>query len=259
MRIFISWVTGLSLSLCASLGQAESQWNGKSAAVVLTYDDSLNVHLDTVIPALDQRNLKGTFYITLASQGFSQRIDEWRSAAANGHELGNHTLFHPCNGQGAGRSWVSSEQDLSTWSVDRMVRHLEVANTALQAVDGKTKRTYAYPCGDMTAGGESYVDAIKPLFVGARGVVPGFPPAAQTDRYDIASHVVNGQSIEALKALVNTAIGEKGLLVFLFHGVGGEHSMNVDTETHNQLLDYLRQQQDQLWIAPMLDIAQSLP
>ncbi|UTF58583.1 polysaccharide deacetylase family protein [Gilvimarinus sp. DA14] len=251
--------SSLTFSLSLSFTAAAESWQGKDAAVALTYDDSLHVHLDTVIPALDKRDLKGTFYITVDTEGFSQRLPEWRAAAANGHELGNHTLFHPCNGEGPGREWVAAERDLSTWTVERLLGNLRAANTVLQALDGKSSRTYAYPCGDAEAGGESYVAAIKPMFAGARGVVPGFPSPSKTERYNIAAHVVNGQSLDELKTLVDNAIAQQGLLVFLFHGVGGEHSLNLDASTHGQLLDYLQQKQSQLWIAPMVDIAKSLP
>ena len=44
--------------------QTSTTWNGKSCAVVLTYDDGLNVDLDNVIPALDSVGLKATFYIS---------------------------------------------------------------------------------------------------------------------------------------------------------------------------------------------------
>lgn len=259
MQFLTHSLAAAALVLLTSFSHAAETWNGKTAAVSLTYDDSLNVHLDTVVPALDKHSFKGTFYLTIAADGFSQRLDEWRTVAENGHELGNHTLFHPCNGQGAGREWVAPERDLSSWSLARMLDNVRVANTTLQALDGKTSRTYAYPCGDFEAGGESYIEAIKPLFAGARGVVPGYPTPSETNRYNIPSHVVNGQSIAELKALVDTAISEQGVLVFLFHGVGGEHSLDLDAATHAQLLDYLQEKQSQLWVAPLVDIAQSLP
>ena len=44
--------------------QSNAAWQGKKCAVVLTYDDALNVHLDNVIPLLDSLNFKGTFYLT---------------------------------------------------------------------------------------------------------------------------------------------------------------------------------------------------
>jgi len=73
-----------------SEAQQADQWNNKQCAVVLTYDDALNVHLDNVIPALDSLGLKGTFYIIGNSPVLSKRMSEWRLAAKHGHELGNH-------------------------------------------------------------------------------------------------------------------------------------------------------------------------
>lgn len=159
----------LALSVAVS-SVAADQWQGKRAAVVFIYDDTLNVHLDKVAPALDAHNFKGTFYLAVGYPNFQARLDAWRALANNGHELGNHTMFHPCEGGMPGREWVSKERDLSTWSVARMVDEITMTNTMLQVLDGKTKRTFAYTCGDTKAGGESFVAPIKQLFVGARGV-----------------------------------------------------------------------------------------
>lgn len=237
-------------SLCA----AEHPWQGKRAAVALTYDDALNVHLDKAAPALNAHQFRGTFYLTIHAAPFSGRLDEWRKLAEQGHELGNHTLFHPCDGQKPGREWVSAERDLSQWSPQRVAEQIKVGNTALAALDGKSERTFAYPCGDTEAGGESYIEAISPLFIGARGVTPGYPRPAEVNLFNIDAHMINGQRIDELKAMVDTAIAREGLLVFLFHGVGGEHSLNIDEQTHTALLDYLSQRQEDIWVAPMIDI-----
>jgi len=45
------------------------------------------------------------------------------------------------------------------------------------------------------------------------------------------------------------------LLVFLFHGVGGEHSLNVSVEAHSDLLHFLKVNEKNIWIAPMIDVA----
>jgi peptidoglycan-N-acetylglucosamine deacetylase len=123
--------------------QQIDQWNGKQCAVVLTYDDALNVHFDNVIPCLDSAGLKGTFYVIGESPVLANRMVEWRLAANQGHELGNHSLTHPCDGRLEGRSWVTPENDLSTYSVARAVKEIRVTNTLLQAIDGKTERTFA--------------------------------------------------------------------------------------------------------------------
>src|SRR5690606_14998732 len=78
---------------------------GQRAAVSLSYDDTLPTQLDVAIPALDRHGLKGSFYLTLAAEPMRERLDAWRAAARNGHELGNHSLFHQCSARGAGREW----------------------------------------------------------------------------------------------------------------------------------------------------------
>ena len=103
----------LSLINTSAFAQSESRnWNGKKCAVVLTYDDALNIHLDKVIPMLNSYQLKGTFYLIGNSSVVSKRIAEWRIAAKQGHELGNHTLNHPCDGSLPGRGFVTAEPNL---------------------------------------------------------------------------------------------------------------------------------------------------
>src|SRR5919112_2356906 len=93
----------------STYAQNNNQWNGKSCAVVLSYDDGLNVHLTNVVPALDSVGLKGTFYVSDYFGGLNAQIPKWRAAAAKGHELGNHTVYHPCTGSLPGREFVKSD------------------------------------------------------------------------------------------------------------------------------------------------------
>ena len=67
--------------------------------------------------------------------------------------------------------------------------------------------------------------------------------------------MVNGETGEQLIALVKKAVADNRLLVFLFHGVGGEHGLDVSLPAHRQLLQYLKQNENAIWIAPMLDVA----
>src|SRR5690606_6249404 len=77
------------------------QWpNGAKAAINLAYDDAVPSQLDNAIPALNKYGLKGSFYLTLSAETVATRMAEWRKAAANGHELANHTLFHQCSAAG---------------------------------------------------------------------------------------------------------------------------------------------------------------
>lgn len=233
-------------------------WNNKQCAVVLTYDDAIDADLDRVIPALDSLSLKGTFYLIGSSPVINKRLNEWRQAAHNGHELGNHALFHPCDGSLPGRGFVTPDHDLSKYTVARAVDEIRMNNVLLKAIDGKDKRTFAYPCGDRKIGDTLFYDRLRGDFTGARGVMAGLQTADQVDLDNIECYGINGQSSAYMINLVKKAQETHTLLVFLFHGVGGGHSINVGLQEHSELLHYLKAQEKNIWIATMEDVAERI-
>jgi sialate O-acetylesterase len=78
------------------------------------------------------------------------------------------------------------------------------------------------------------------------------------DLYEIGSFMVAEQPGERLITLVREAIDRQALLVFLFHGVGGEHAINVSLNAHRQLLTFLKERQPEIWVAPMIDVVDFL-
>src|SRR5689334_2197924 len=77
--------------------QPRFEWpGGAKAAVSITYDDGLNSQLDNVVPELDRRGLKATFFLTEENIRQGRRLAEWERVAAEGHEVANHTVTHPC-------------------------------------------------------------------------------------------------------------------------------------------------------------------
>ncbi|CAM3770541.1 Polysaccharide deacetylase [Vibrio aerogenes CECT 7868] len=254
MKVILVFTLSLLTAFCSQA--AEHNWHGKKAAVVLTYDDALSVHLDNVLPVLDAYGMRGTFYLTISSEGFKQRIQDWRLAAFEGHELGNHTLFHPCDGSQPGRDWVTAEKDLSLWSKARFLGNVEITNVTLEAVDGKRRRTFAYTCGDTKAGEDSFLDEITEMFPAARGVNWGTESLAEANLSELKTISVMDNTADELIAQVDQAIAQHHLLVFLFHGVGGGHdSINVSQAAHDGLIQYLAQQRHEVWIAPMIEVA----
>src|SRR5882724_9448037 len=124
-------ICSLMVCLAALSGRAQDAnvWNHKQCAVVLTYDDAINADLDNALPVLDSLGLKATFYLIGSSPVVASRMQEWREAARHGHELGNHSLFHPCDGSLAGRSFVQADHDLSRYTVSRAVEEIRINNT----------------------------------------------------------------------------------------------------------------------------------
>jgi len=241
------------LAIATTSYSQSGEWKGRKCAVALTYDDALNVHLDNAIPALDSVGLKGTFYLSVYSPGCSKRIGDWRKAAANGHELANHTLHHPCNSNRPGRAWVTPDQALEKYSMARIVKEIRMTNVFLEAIDGKAKRTFAYPCGEKSVGDSSYVENIKSDFVAARGVRKEMANSKNVDYYNVGAYGISGETGQQLIDIVKEAMAKKMLVVFLFHGVGGEHGSNVDLKAHSQLLYFLKEHEKEIWTTTFLE------
>jgi len=238
-----------------STAQSDKPWQGKKCAVVITYDDAINQHLDNAVPVLDSLGLKATFYITAFSASMQTRMNDWRKLADKGYELGNHTLYHPCIG-GAGREWLKPEYDMRNYTVQRMVDETRMTNVFLHALDGKTKRTFAYTCGDMKIGDSSFINAMKDDFIAARAVRNQMHKINEIDLYNVDCYMVNGETGAQMIEWAKKAIETNSLLVILFHGVGGGNALNVSLPAHREFLKYLKKNEKDIWIAPMLEVAE---
>ena len=251
-------IYNLVICLAALSGRAQNanDWNHKQCAVVLTYDDAIDADLDNVLPALDSMGLKGTFYLIGSSPVVSARMSQWREAALHGHELGNHALYHPCDGSLPGRSFVQADHDLSKYTVSRAVSEIRINSVLLNAIDGRTKRTFAYPCGDLKIGDSFFYAGLRKDFVAARGVRPAMESIGKVNLENVDCYSMNGQTADQMIALVKEAIRTRTLLVFLFHGVGGGHSINVGLNEHSVLLHFLKEHEQEIWNAPMVEVAE---
>lgn len=230
--------------------------HGARAAVSLGYDDAINSQLDNAIPTLDRYGVKGTFFLQLSNPAVDLRMAEWRAAAAHGHELANHSLFHQCSASQPDRAWVQPQRDLDTTSVAQMVDQVNVANTMLYAIDGKRERTYTAPCGDhLAAGGKDYLAALKGQFVamkvgaasGALATMRGFDP------YAVAVVAPVGQSGKQLIEMVKQAAVNGTMISFTFHGIGGDYLSN-SAQAHEELVKYLADNRKIYWTDTFLNV-----
>ena len=122
-----------------------------------------------------------------------------------------------------------------------MVDETRMTNMFLQSLDGKTRRTFAYTCGDMKIGDSSFMSGMKNDFVAARAVNNQMHPINAVDLYKVDCYVVNGETGAQLIAWVKKAMETHSLLVVLFHGVGGGNALNVSLPAHREFLQFLKQ------------------
>jgi sialate O-acetylesterase len=244
--------------------------------ISLTFDDALDQHLDHAVPLLDRYQLRGTFYTHLTAPAFGRRLDEWREIARHGHELGNHTIFHPAD---ARKPWVRQGNAIDHYTLDRMRMELEAANQLLTAIDGQTERSFAYPCSNPIIGRRglakivlfglgmehtrfpgwvdrlhidfgstrtSYSSIVREMFVASRGggltlgATP--PPVAALDRAWVPSAAVQGEAFATLRSFVERAVEANAWAILQFHGLGGGHRMDCGLQVFRDLVAWLAEE-----------------
>ena len=218
---------------------------GNKLAVSLSYDDALNSQLDNVIPELDKYNLKASFYVIPNSPVMNARMGEWRAAAKNGHELGNHSIYHPCSASLPNREWVQEHHDLDNYSASQMVEELTIANTFLKAIDGKTERTYTVPCGDLLVGGEEYLSKVNHLFTAIKG-------HGADKRFSLIWDPTDSTGKELID-YIKSIPAEILLVNIIFHGVGGDY-LSVSSEAHAALLTFLANNRDAYYVDSYINL-----
>src|SRR5450631_3821138 len=108
---------------------------GRRCAVSITFDDALPVHHELAGPALEALGMRGTFYLHITAAPCSDPMP-WQALAVRGHELGNHSLFHPCRRKAAHRAWLDKAFDLRRYEPIRFQKEVRVANAFLKLIDG---------------------------------------------------------------------------------------------------------------------------
>lgn len=116
--------------------------------VVLTFDDGFASHWDAAA-ALDQRGMRGVFFVTLGQP----RMADWqiKDLSDRGHEIGSHTISHA---------------DLTTLSDEALAYELNSSRAQLESIAGRAIEFFAYPYG---AWNDRVVSAVQSA--GYRGAV----------------------------------------------------------------------------------------
>jgi peptidoglycan/xylan/chitin deacetylase (PgdA/CDA1 family) len=271
----------------AADGGAPNWPSGTVAAVSLTYDDGLDTHLATVIPALDKVGLKGTFFLSNfegvdhkwalpnLKDPLTPRHMAWQAALAEGHELADHTVNHPCNSDSKAPNYHLTDYDLP-----RMSAELDDSIARLKRLGVMAPITFGYPCTSDKIGlgpppGTDYSPLVAARFFAARVSDAGIANPSTVELLHVPLQDAGSKTGDQLKAMVDQAIAAKGWLVFIFHGVGPEqltcpgdlvfdlkgcmiNYLTTDAAAHQALVDYLAEKKAQVWTAPFGTVAKTL-
>lgn len=195
--------------------------DGKKMALSLTFDDARLSQADIGIPLLDKHGVRATFYVSPGN--FVQRVDTWKKAVASGHDIGNHSILHPCTGNFA---W-SRHKALEDYTLEKMRSELDSASRMIEALVGVRPASFAFPCGQKFVGRgtetKSYVPLIAEMFETGRGWLDEGPNnPAFCDLAQLTGMELDGKSFREILNLIESA-REQGYWLIL-----AGHEMNKD-------------------------------
>ena len=218
-------------------------WNDHSAAVSLTFDDARPVHLDVAIPELNKRHLRGSFFVIVSKL---TRMDDWRMAASEGHEIGNHSVSHE-------HPAVLTQKSEETQVED--AKYFLDSNFHSQII------TFAYPYMEISPG---LLFWVKKYNFAARGW-PENPELLyvsseqEPDWYNLAAQpVFTKYDSSVYENWINKAISLHAWTTFQFHGIGDPSTgwEPIPQKTFLYVLDYVKRQEERgLWVAPFGEVA----
>jgi peptidoglycan-N-acetylglucosamine deacetylase len=252
-------LTIFALMACnISFGQQSGipfKWpDGKRTAVSLTFDDARLSQVDKGTALLDQYEVKGTFYV-LPSQ-VKERLEGWKKAVASGHEIGSHSVNHPCSGNFA---W-SREKALENYTIDKMRSELIESNKSIEALLGVKPEVFAYPCGQTFVGrglyAKSYVPVIAELYLTGRGWLDEGPnDPTFCDFAQLTGMEMDGKDFEELLPLLQRADKTHQWLVLAGHEMGDSGQQTTRLSMLQKLLEYAKDPVNGIWIAPIGTVA----
>ena len=257
MNLKTSLTTLIVLALPLS-AMTQKKGSNTKAIICLTYDDGLETQLSTAIPQLDSAGFKATFFLN-SIQGSSQSevigqtpeaVLGWSKAARNGHELANHTLFHPCPEKIGWDRSVSIEN----YTIDKILKEISTQNTLLSFLDPKRKiRSFAFPCNNTLLEGKDYTKMIRDKGLVNFGRTGGDSNSIITDFKHLNTmqvpswHVWTGTGLDELIAFAEKVKKAGGMGIYQFHGVDG-NIFRISGKTHKDFLTYLREHKDEFWV-----------
>lgn len=236
-------------------GQQAFKWpEGKKMALSLTFDDGRLSQPDKGIPLLDKYNVKATFYIVPSAM--YERLDGWKKAARNGHDIGNHSLTHPCTGN---FDW-SRGNALENYTITTMKKNLDSANKIIKRELGVMPVSFAFPCGQKFVGRgvntKSYVPVIATMFESGRGWLDEAPnEASYCDMSQLTGMELDGKSFEQVKKIIESAKATGKWLVLAGHEMNEGGDQTSLLTTIEAICQYALDPANEIWIDNVHNVA----
>ena len=253
------FISGITSAQGYDTGQKKTspyfQWpEGKKIALSLTFDDARLTQIDKGIPLLDNYNVKATFYVSPNSM--KQRLDGWKKAVANGHDIGNHSMVHPCSGN---FQWAR-QRALEDYTIKKMRNELDSANKLIKNLLGVEPVSFGYPCGQKYVGRgkktKSYIPLIAKMFETGRGWLDEAPnDPSYCDMAKLYGMELDGKSFDQVLKLIETTKAQGGWLILAGHEMNDSGHQTSQLSTIEALCKYAMDPSNGIWIDNVHNVA----
>jgi len=229
--------------------QIVNWYNNKKCAVVLTFDDWLEGQEKIVIPALIDRKLPATMFVTVqVGQWRKNAFPVMRLAHANGIEIANHTITHP---------------SLPDISFEKAKIEIDSARRVIMdSVPGAQCLTFAYPMGTKNP---QVIRWIEHEHIAARAVNAADEKNIKydfdrdsSDYYKIPTarvwHII---TLEKISSWLTYAEKGGGMLTFMMHSVYDDSLVTtkgwdaMPKEYILAMLDTVKSREDSIWVTTL--------
>lgn len=234
-------------------------WTPYRGAVSLTFDDGTVNQLEKAVPAMDEFGIKGTVYMVPNGDDWQQRLAPWKTVAASGHEIGNHSLSHICPQNIAEQPITLEEATLAAIEADILA-----AQERLQQIAPHQKHwSFSYPCNGTCVGHgkqrQSFMPVVAKHFFASR-IAAEYGFANAPDRVDLGA--IWGISVERMSGfemigLVEELTARGQWVILIFHEISGER-LTVGGYDFRMLLAYLQRNAERIWTAPLIEVARKI-
>ena len=244
--------------ICSKVSSAQESafiWpHGKKMAISLSFDDARASQVDAGTALLDTYKVKATFYVQPPT--VKNRLEGWKKAVASGHEIGNHSITHPCSGNFL---W-SRNNALEDYSLKQMRTQLETANKQIEELLGVKPEVFAYPCGQTFVGRgkntQSYIPIVADIFLSGRGWLAESPnDPSYCDMAQLTGIEMDGKDFDEILPLLESAKKAGQWVVLAGHEMGDNGTQTTRLAMLKKLIEYAQDPANEIWIAPVGTVA----
>jgi oligosaccharide reducing-end xylanase len=210
----------------------------RESAITYTFDDNLPNQYTTAVPDFDELGYKATFYSIIDS------VKDWaklKTMAANGHEIGSHTVKHASLG-GLNDSLQTIELKTSQDIINKNVDNAKCV-------------TLAYPycvTSNKLITSKYYISARI-----CSGQIESKTPA---DFMNISSLICGSlggtKTVADFKSRINTTVAQKGWCVFLIHELDkGAGYSPLSSSVLKSSLYYCKIRNYKVWVSTFANVS----